>query len=117
MTREESRKELGVERPTMSYELLSNYMPEALEAFAVVIYANNYKKFLQEHWKYDSGELSSVSGGAESTESLFTSDGRGAGKYDGWSEDGMELYNRIFGVVERQRKRPERKALKREYGN
>jgi hypothetical protein len=88
------------------YELLSEYMPEPLEAFAVTIYTNNYQKFLKQHWKSDSSDLSSVSdetSGGGSGLSLFTSDSRGAGKYAGWSEDGKVFYNRMYDVIEKQR--------------
>jgi hypothetical protein len=93
------------------YELLSNYMPVPLEAFTVVIYTNNYKKFMNLHWKCDGGELSSVSTVSGPEDTLFTNDSRGAGKYGGWSEDGMEFYNRVFEVIERQRTRSFRKGF------
>jgi hypothetical protein len=93
------------------YELMSTYMPVPLEAFAVVMYTNNYKKFIRTHWKHDSEDLSSSLGTPGSIDTLFTSDGRGAGKYGGWSEQGMEFYNRVYEVLERQRARPCRRGF------
>jgi hypothetical protein len=61
------------------YELLGSYMTVALEALAVAIYTNSYKKFLRLHWQHDTGELSSVSarsglGSLSSSDTLFTSE-------------------------------------------
>jgi hypothetical protein len=83
------------------YELISQLMPEPLETFAVVLYANNYKKFKQ-YWKEDdeSGDVSTFSSGGLGS---FTQGSRGGGKYGGWSDDGMTFYNRVFDVIEEQR--------------
>jgi hypothetical protein len=103
----------GKGRRRAHYELLSEYMPEPLEAFAVVIYMNNYNKFMKMHWR-DADTLSSVSnttGGGASGGALFTQDGKGGAKYGGWSEEGMVFYNRVHDTIEYQRKRAERKSF------
>jgi hypothetical protein len=84
------------------YELVSQYMPEPLEAFAVVLYANNHKKFLKQHWKGGDcdGDVSTFSSGGLGS---FTQESRGGGKYSGWSDEGMRFYNRVFDVLEEQR--------------
>jgi hypothetical protein len=84
------------------YELVSQYMPEPLEAFAVVLYANNHKKFLKQHWKGSdcNGDVSTFSSGGLGS---FTQESRGGGKYSGWSDEGMKFYNRVFDVLEEQR--------------
>jgi hypothetical protein len=98
----------------LHYELLRTYMPDGLEAFAITIYTNNYNKFMRTHWraKHCIGcELSSVSHTTDTavvsdSQSLFTSDSKGGGKYGGWSDEGKTFYNRVFDVIERQRAEP-----------
>jgi hypothetical protein len=100
----------------MSTKMLSTYMPRSLESFALMLYCNTYWKNMREHWKLSAttkeqnGEedLSSVTvdtsfGGGSKT--LFTSDSRGSAKYDGWSHEGLTLYNNIYRVLGIQREK------------
>ena len=90
--------------------LLSAYMSTCLEAYAVLTYVNNYK-----YWKEEAsrttpagGSVSEVTEPSSSDGSLrlYTATTRGTGKFKGWSDDGIELYNRIEGKLRSQRNDP-----------
>ena len=94
--------------------LLSKYMSSSLEAFAVVLYANNYDKFKRDIWDKANGseDISSVSGGVSSRSSSvtkFTSSIKNTtGKYGGWSKQGLRLYNTLFQMICKQREDKEK---------
>lgn len=86
-------------------KLLVETMPVTLEAFAFVLYVNNYSKLKTEYWDKlvgtEDSTLSTVSN--DSRKPLFTREGRGAVKFGGWSNEGVEFYNRVFRVLKLQR--------------
>lgn len=83
---------------------LDDYLTPALEAFIVTAYVGNYDMWKQKHdlENNNSGNLTSpqVSGKAHP---LFTENSRGSGKYNGWSPEGIYIYNCITLILRRQR--------------
>jgi hypothetical protein len=95
---------------------LSQYVTTTLEAFAVVVYYNSFEVWNQ-RWRAEVAAASSISGSEEiddvSTLSgetkctfRFTGDSKGSRKYEGWNSAGVEFYNDLLSLVERQRARP-----------
>jgi hypothetical protein len=97
---------------------LSDYLYTSLEAFLVVTYVNGYWKWLldleNKQGKSSSGDeadkendeengVSDITPESASTK-RFTNMSRGKGKYKGWAEEGMDLYNKIFDILKEQRK-------------
>jgi hypothetical protein len=104
---------------------LSEYMSPSLEAFLVVTYANNYNSWVDEG--RGAGEIrrsasaatttttstTTPTGGAEAAEmvsptparacKIFTANSRGQGKYKGWHQQAMLLYNEVQRVITYQR--------------
>jgi hypothetical protein len=106
-------------------KLLSYYMTPHLEAFLVVIYVNGYDSWKSEVLEESSSEEEGSpqekrSGNKRSREQesppstkptkKFTENARGSGKYKGWNNDGLSLYNKIIDILEQQR------AKNSEYG-
>ena len=91
-------------RNNESFKNLSEYMTVTVEAFALVLYTNNYWKWMKLHWR--DGDVSTISMDSRRSKegALFTSEARGSSKYEGWSREGYILYNRVFGVLEMQRR-------------
>ena len=90
--------------------LLSDYMSTNLESYAVLTYVNNY-----ECWKEEASrtprrgeEVSEVTGPSSSDGSKrrYTESTRGTGKFKGWAEAGINLYNSIDTKLEQQRDDP-----------
>ena len=90
--------------------LLSDYMSTNLESYAVLTYVNNY-----ECWKEEASrtprrgeEVSEVTGPSSSDGSKrrYTDSTRGTGKFKGWAEAGINLYNSIDTKLEQQRDDP-----------
>ena len=90
-----------------STRLLSSYMTSCLEAFAVLTYTNSYDTWMQEAARKDD-EMSAISDNSPSTASKrrFTEKTRGTGKFKGWTDSGIDLYNLIDETLEEQRKDP-----------
>lgn len=76
---------------------LSKYMTPQLEAFMVILYLNNYEKWMSEWTRAQGGE-------GEVVETRFTQKCRGRGKHGGWSEEGKELYAMVVWFLSWQRK-------------
>jgi hypothetical protein len=93
-------------RNNESFKNLGEYMTVTVEAFAIVLYTNNYWKWTKMHWR--DGEVSTISEDSRRSKegALFTNEARGSSKYEGWSREGYILYNRVFGVLEVQRRHP-----------
>jgi hypothetical protein len=91
-------------RNNESFKNLSEYMTVTVEAFAIVLYTNNYWKWTKLHWR--DGDVSTISEDSRRSKegALFTNEARGSSKYEGWSSEGYILYNRVFGVLELQRR-------------
>jgi hypothetical protein len=92
------------------WELLSEYVEVPMESFAVLLYMNNYDKFMNEYWKWGNEDSATLTSGltaatpsSAGVPSRFTDCSRGTGKYSGWSDEAMVLYNLVFAVLERQR--------------
>jgi hypothetical protein len=91
---------------------MSFYVTPALEAFAVVVYKNAYRKWEETYRKEtdedDETETSSLTAGSGrgNTRHLYTGDSKGSRKYEGWSAEGMKLYNRVLDLITLQRGRP-----------
>ena len=88
------------------FKNLAEYMTVTVEAFAVVLYTNNYWKWMKLHWR--DGDISTISEDSRRSKegALFTNEARGSSKYEGWSSEGYILYNRVFGMLEVQRRDP-----------
>jgi hypothetical protein len=106
-------------------QLLSSYMTPHLEAFLVVTYVNSYdswkSKVVVDSSTEEEGNREQRSAGnkrsrGESSSSLpslssvsmtsskkYTENARGRGKFKGWSEAGLSLYNKIVSFLEQQR--------------
>jgi hypothetical protein len=90
-------------------KLLSSYMTKTLEAFAVVLYVNNYWKYMSLFWGDGGASMSTMSTATNSrstggASTLFTNEARGASKYEGWSShEGYVFYNRVSQLIEMQR--------------
>jgi hypothetical protein len=94
--------EAGVKGEVSKFGFLSKHLTVTMEAFAIVLYCNNYFKYMKMFWK-DNEDMSSVTSSTGMTGTLFTNEGRGSSKYEGWSRAGYMFYNKVYGVVERQR--------------
>jgi hypothetical protein len=79
-------------RKDSASKVLSDYVDTTLEAYLVLTYINSY-----DNWKTE-GEAS-----YESPTRRFTERGRGSGKFKGWNEDGIDLYNMLVDVITKQR--------------
>lgn len=93
-------------RNNESFKNLADYMTVTVEAFAIVLYTNNYWKWMKLHWR--DGDVSTISEDSRRSKegALFTNEARGSSKYEGWSSEGYILYNRVFGMLEVQRRDP-----------
>ena len=93
-------------RNNESFKNLGEYMTVTVEAFAVVLYTNNYWKWTKMHWR--DGDVSTISEDSRRSKegALFTNEARGSSKYEGWSREGYILYNRVFEILEVQRRHP-----------
>lgn len=94
---------------------LSQYVTTTLEAFAVVVYCNSFDVWKQRwsveaaastHGSTESDDVSTLSGSTPKCAFRFTGDSKGSRKYEGWNVAGMEFYNELLGMVEKQRDRP-----------
>jgi hypothetical protein len=91
---------------------LSQYMSVSLEGFLVITYYNSYLAWKDE-WHQLRGtrapalseDLSDATG--DSSKKQYTANARGKGKYKGWTDDGIDLYNQICEVIEKQRSDPD----------
>lgn len=98
---------------------LSNYMDKSLESYLVVTYVNSYYSWWDECNKQDDTPedvTTLVSNLTEGTarEKMYTSNGRGSGKFKGWSDGGTDLYNEMQGIIQDQRD-DESKAILRNF--
>ena len=87
-------------RNNESFKNLSEYMTVTVEAFALVLYTNNYWKWMKLHWRDEDVSTISMDSRRSKEGALFTSEARGSSKYEGWSREGYILYNCVFGVLE-----------------
>jgi len=98
---------------------LSNFFPTALEAFLILAYENGYEMWKKAaadelRTKYGSGimdhdeDKDSVECDEETPKHVvsfkFTSDARGSKRAEGWSEQGLDLFNKLFDAIAGQRK-------------
>jgi hypothetical protein len=92
---------------------LSQYVTTTLEAFAVLVYFNSFDVWNQRYRVETAASTSSVSEesdvstlSGERPRFRFTGDSKGSRKYEGWNCAGVELYNELLDLVEKQRGRP-----------
>ncbi len=91
---------------------LSQYVTSTLEAFAVVVYYNSFDVWNQ-RWRV---ETDASMGGSEATDDVstlsgstprcafrFTADSKGSRKYEGWNVAGVEFYNELLDLKQRDR--------------
>src|SRR5210317_1131652 len=93
---------------------LSEFLPTSLEAFLVLCYENGYQMWKREAMRKKKEKEGNVGEEEEGTKDSgadkqdigfkFTSNARGAKRAEGWSESGLELFNKIFDEIDRQRK-------------
>jgi hypothetical protein len=87
---------------------MSVYVSGTLEAFAVLVYKNGYRKWEQEfpnRQEDDETEASSLTTNSNNNRFLYTGDSKGSRKYEGWSAEGMKFYNEVFDLIGQQRRR------------
>lgn len=89
---------------------LSEFLPTSLEAFLILAYENGYAMWKKEAInKLKDGRGRDKSGNSEEEEAeeevnfKFTSGARGSKRCEGWSDEGLALFNRLFDEIEKQR--------------
>ena len=90
---------------------ISSYVDSTMEAFALILYENGYdvwkSKFLQGVALGEDGgsEEDAVSAITDDSSATFryTGKGRGARRYGGWSDEGINRYNMLVEVIDSQR--------------
>ena len=93
-------------------QLISNYVEEPKEAFAVVSYKNGYNVWYNDYCHEetvlppDAECESSLESSIEKSQATYeyTGSTRGVRKHQGWSQEGMKMYNQVAKVIEIQRK-------------
>ena len=96
---------------------LSNYMDKSLESYLVLTYVNSYYAWWDECNKKDetpediSTLVSTLTEGT-AREKMYTSNGRGSGKFKGWSDGGTDVYNEMQGIIQEQREDPSKAILR-----
>lgn len=82
----------------MKAEVLSSFMTPSMEAFLVVCYCNGMNRWNSErHRRHNPGSDTEV------VRFRFTDSARGAKKNQGWSREGIDLYNQIWKKLKEQR--------------
>jgi hypothetical protein len=93
---------------------LSEYVTTTLEAFAIVVYYNAFDVWTQ-RWSVEATAATATNTGDDEVSTLtaaskctfrFTGDSKGSRKYEGWNSAGVEFYNEMMGLVEKQRSNP-----------
>ena len=90
-----------------STKKLKDYLDVSLEAFAVTVYVSCYKLWKTEFWKSNDTD-STLTGSTASSRfarKLFLDQSKGSGKYGGWSDEGLNFYNKVMQILIEQRKR------------
>lgn len=82
--------------------LLSQYMSECLEAFAVLAYYNGYNCWLEEVQKEGDATHVDPEPGSKG-EREYTKGTPGKGKYKGWPKEALQLYNAVVKKIWEQR--------------
>ena len=80
---------------------LSQFLTTCMEAFLVVAYANGY-----ERWKEEALREKNESRSNTIPSYRFTSFAKGAKACEGWSEDGVKLYDDLYDMITQQRSHP-----------
>ena len=105
---------------------LSLYMDHSLESYLVVTYVNSYYSWYDECKRQEGGlveltpilapeevsMMSALSEGTARVNKMFTSNGRGSGKFKGWSTNGVDLYNAMLEIIYAQREDVSRAILR-----
>jgi hypothetical protein len=92
---------------------LSEYVDKTLEAYLVLTYVNSY-----EVWKEESiREMLLTAHSAPqlmqgpAAKKKWTAEGRGSGKYQGWSKTGIDTYSALVDVIAKQRLNTRNKTI------
>ena len=72
----------------------------------VLLYSFSYDAWLEEAKKLVPENAEDLSTLSEDSKRRFTDITRGTGKYKGWTEEGIELYNKIEAKLDQQREDP-----------
>ena len=70
----------------------------------MTVYVSNYKHWKTEFWKKGNAE-SSITGTTTSSSQFskrFTDNSKGSGWYGGWSNQGLEFYNKVMNILNEQ---------------
>jgi hypothetical protein len=89
---------------------LSEFLDFTLEAYAVLTYVGNYDSWMDKSELQAKGKKEKES----KVERRFTESARGNGKYKGWSDEAMKLYNTLATRIKEQRLDPNLKNFERE---
>ena len=87
-------------------EPIEKYITPALEAFIVTAYVGNYDYWKQAYYVARKDKISNPNILSRKLQPLFTEHRRGAGKYLGWSTEGLFFYNCASLIIRHQRDNP-----------
>jgi len=83
---------------------LSTFVDKTLEAYLVLTYVNSYDVWKEECIKeMELVEEEQAHMHGPSARKRWTAEGRGSGKYQGWSKTGIDTYNALADVIAKQR--------------
>jgi hypothetical protein len=93
---------------------LSEYVDKTLEAYLVLTYVNSYNVWREEcrrnmPLEEEEEEPQLMQGPA--AKKKWTAEGRGSGKYQGWSKTGIDTYNALVDVIAKQRLNTRNKTI------
>jgi hypothetical protein len=83
-----------------STEMISSMATVSDEAFAILIFENNYDVWTEDVTENRDGEKAS---------SKYTQNGAGTKKYQGWTVEGLNRFNYLAALVHADRKRDDKK--------
>ena len=90
-----------------STKKLKDYLDVNLEAFDVTVYVSCYKHWKTESWRQNNTD-STLTGSSATTRfasKLLLDSSKGSDKYGGWSDEGLNFYNKVMEILIEQRKR------------
>jgi hypothetical protein len=81
---------------------LSDYVYKSLEAYLVLTYVNSSKVWREECLRNMPLEEEPRLMQGPAAKKKWTAEGRGSGKYQGWSKTGIDTYNALVDVIAKQ---------------
>jgi hypothetical protein len=85
-------------------KILSESVTVSDEAFALLILVNNWDKWMAEHNSL-----------ARKIDALYTSSTQGNKKFSGWSDAGIQKYNKLFDQIEKDRSSDQRREMEEKF--